>query len=232
MGTIVPEMGNVQRYSRNSIGNALFGGVLRRVIGLLFRDPERPYFANEIARIGATGRGALHRELARLTESGLVTMTQSGRQKYYQANKNSPIFQELRSIVVKTFGLSDVIRAALASLTADVALAFIYGSVAKEMDSAASDIDLMVVADSLSYSTVYEALAVTEAELGRKISVSLYTRADFLKRMAEQNHFLASVMEQPRIDLIGGMDDVSDGSTEKPREDWSDQGRAEQPAGD
>ena len=228
LGTIIPNMGTKLNHS---IGNALFSGVLRRIIGLLFGNPDRQFFVNEIARLALTGRGALQRELTKLTASGLVTMAESGRQKYYQANKNSPIFHELSAIVAKTFGLADVLRDALAGVAPDIRYAFIYGSVAKEGDTAGSDIDLMVISQALTYSSLFEVLAKTEAGLGRKISPTLYTPAEFNKRIAEANHFVTRVLEQPRIDLIGGIDDVVPGSPEEPRENGHAQGGADQPTG-
>lgn len=83
-----------------------------------------------------TGRGALQRELERMSVSGLITLTVIGRQKHYQANRNSPIFQELRGIILKTFGLADVLRLALAEYDNNIRCAFIYGSVAKGTDTA------------------------------------------------------------------------------------------------
>ena len=96
-----------------SLSDVLFSGGQQRVLGLLFGQPDRSFYANEIAKLALTGRGALQRELERMTSSGLITMTPIGRQKHYQANRKSPIFTELRGIVLKTFGLADVLRAAL-----------------------------------------------------------------------------------------------------------------------
>src|SRR5205807_6684818 len=130
---------------------ALFGKTQRQVLGLLFADPERSYFANEIVRLAGSGSGAVHRELAVLEAAGLVSATRVGNQKHYRANRASPIFEELRGIVVKTFGVADVLRGALAPLAAKIRSAFIYGSVAKGNDTATSDIDLMVISDAVTY---------------------------------------------------------------------------------
>ena len=77
---------------------------------MLFRNPDKSFYVNEIVKLCATGRGALYRELGRLTGAGLITEVSIGRQRHYQANKASFIFQELRSIILKTFGLGDVLR--------------------------------------------------------------------------------------------------------------------------
>ncbi len=213
---MVPIMGN-KKFT--SISDVLFSGGQQRVLGLLFGQPDRSFYANEIARLGLTGRGALQRELERMTASGLVTMTLIGRQKHYQANRNSPIFQELRSIVLKTFGLADVVRTALLASPHRLRFAFIYGSVAKGADTAASDIDLMVVGEELSYSHLFELLATAEAQLGRKINPSLYTPDAFAAKLRADNHFISRVLDQPKIMLVGTENDLSPGNAAESGED-------------
>jgi predicted nucleotidyltransferase len=203
-----------------SISDVLFSGVQQRVLGLLFGQPDRSFYANEIARIGMTGRGALQRELERMTSSGLITLTPIGRQKHYQANRNSPIFQEVRGIVLKTFGLADVLRAALTSSSHTVRAAFIYGSVAKGSDSAKSDIDVMVVADGMTYSDLFETFAAAEEMLGRKVNPTLYEPEDFAKRLRDDNHFVTRVIDQPKIMLIGDENDISPGNAAESGEGW------------
>jgi predicted nucleotidyltransferase len=187
----------------------LFSGVQQRVLGLLFGQADRSFYANEIAKLALTGKGALQRELIRMTDSGLVRMTVIGRQKHYQANKECPIFEELRSITLKTFGLADVVRNALLPFGGAIQCAFIFGSVAKQTDSADSDIDLMIIADGLAYSDLYEALATAEQFLGRKLSPTLYSVKDFLQKIADQNHFVTRVLSQASIALIGDKHAVS-----------------------
>lgn len=208
----------------SSISDVLFSGVQQRVLGLLFGQPDRSFYANEIERLGMTGRGALERELKRMTASGLVTMTVIGRQKHYQANRNSPIFQEIRGITLKTFGLSDGLRAALSPYADAIRCAFIYGSVAKGTDTATSDIDVMVVAEGLSYSELFEALTKAEETLGRKLSPTLYTPEDFRRKLAGDNHFVTRVLHQPRIVLLGSEDAIRPGTAAEPAEDRQAQG--------
>jgi len=188
------------------------------VLGHLFGQPDRSFYANQISKLAATGRGALQRELERMTASGLIVMTVIGRQKHYQANKNSHIFQELRSIVLKTFGLSDVLRLALSAYADAIRYAFIYGSVAKGTDTATSDIDVMVIAEGLTYSHLFEVLTKTEETLGRKVSPTLYSPEDFLKKMESDNHFVTRVINQPKIVLLGHEHDIQSGKTSKPAE--------------
>jgi len=221
LGPIIPIMGNEKPAS---ISNVLFSGVQQRVLGILFGQPDRSFYSNEIAKLGKTGRGSLQRELERMTTSGLITMTVIGRQKHYQANNNSPIFQEVRSIVLKTFGLSDVLRLALSVYADAIRYAFIYGSVAKGTDTATSDIDVMVIAEGLSYSHLFEVLTKTEETLGRKVSPTLYAPEEFLRKVQSDNHFVARVLNQPKIVLLGHKNDIQSGKPPEPAENRQAQG--------
>jgi len=190
------------------LGEALFSKTQRQVLGLLFGNPGRSYYANEIVRFAGVGIGSVQRELEKLAGVGLLTVTQIGNQKHYQANRAAPIYEELRGIVLKTFGLADVLREALASLADRIRVAFVYGSVAKATDTASSDIDILIVSASLGYSDVVALLADTEARLGRAVNPTLYKPTDFARKLAEDNAFLSRVLDQPKIFLIGAEDDI------------------------
>src|SRR4051812_11600337 len=185
-----------------SLGEALFGKTQRQVLGLLFADPERSYFANEIVRLAGSGSGAVHRELAVLEAAGLVSATRVGNQKHYRANRASPIFEELRGIVLKTFGVAGVLREGLAAFAPKIKAAFVYGSLAKGTDTAASDIDLMVIGE-VSYSHALEAVARAEHRLGRKVNPTVYSVADLRQRLAAGNSFATRVLAGPKIFVIG-----------------------------
>lgn len=204
MGDNIPHMGHVS----TSLSEALFTGVQQRVLGLLFGQPDRSFYGNELLRLTGTGKGALQRELGKLVSSGLITMTAIGNQNHYQANRQAPIFEELRGIVLKTFGLADVLREALQPLGSRIRVAFAYGSVAKGTDTASSDIDVMVVGEGIAYGELFEQLTAAESRLGRKVNPTLYTVKELKRRIAEDSHFITRVLEQPKIFLIGNMDAI------------------------
>ena len=175
----------------------------QRVLGTLFGNPDRSFFGNELLRATGSGKGALQRELNRLEAAGLVTVRLVGNQKHYQANPASPIFEDLRNIVVKTVGAADVIGRAVEGLRDRIKAAFIYGSVAKNTDTGASDIDVLIVSDELGYQDLYKALQPAERSLGRKVSVTVYRSAELAKKLAARNAFVVRVLEQPKIFLVG-----------------------------
>lgn len=187
--------------ARTGIADALFSATQQRVLALLFGQPERSFFTNELIGLVGAGSGAVQREVRRLVESGLVTVTRLGSQKHYQANPAAPIFEELRGIVTKTLGPAEVLRAALVPLGDTVRLALVYGSVAKGSDTAHSDIDLLVVSDALTLEQVYEVLTPVEQQLGRRVSPTLYSVAEFRRRRAGSNPFLTKVLAGETIRL-------------------------------
>jgi len=186
-----------------SLADALFPKVRQRVLAVLFGNPARSFYANEVIALAQSGTGAVQRELAALTEAGLLIFNKQGNQKHYQANAAAPVFDELRGLVLKTMGMADVLRVALAPLAAQIEGAFIYGSVAKQQDTAQSDIDVMIVSASLAYADVFGALDSATHRLGRKVNPTLYTPADIARRIAGDNAFLTRVMKQPKIWLMG-----------------------------
>jgi len=188
------------------LGEALFSGTRQRVLGLLFGSPGRSYYANELIRLAAGGTGAVQRELERLSQSGLVTVRAIGNQKHYQANPESPVFAELCAVARKTFALRDPLREALAPLVPRIEAAFVYGSVAKGEDTAASDIDLMVITDKLSYGNLLEALEPLVDVIGRQVNPMVLSKREWLRRLGSRSAFATRVMAQPKIWVVGTED--------------------------
>ncbi len=185
------------------VADALFNKVQQRVLAVLFGNPGRTYYANEVIALAGSGTGAVQRELARLEGAGLVTVSRVGNQKHYQANAAAPVFAELRGLVLKTSGLVDVIRVALAPLATQISAAFVYGSVAKGQDTAQSDIDLMVVSKTLTYADLFSALETATNQLGRKVNPTVYSQRELDKRMRADNAFINRVWSQPKLWVIG-----------------------------
>ena len=225
MGSKMPEMGtntlmtaprparrkvsSAREDTPTSLADALFTTTQQRLLALLFGQPARSFFATELIELTGSGSGAVQRELKRLTSSGLVDVTLIGRQKHYQANPESPVFEELRGLVVKTVAVAQPIRQALEPLADRVSLALVYGSVAQGRDTAASDIDLLLVSDRLTLEEVYSVLVPVESQLSRSIHPTLYTSKEYADRRAAGGGFLANVLGGDRLVLIGGTDEPS-----------------------
>lgn len=213
LGMIVPNMGkkniaSAPPLAATSLSDVLFTPVQQRVLGLLFGQPARRFQSGEIIRLAGSGTGAVHRLLTRLAETGLVTAERVGNQKYYQANAASPVFAELAGLIRKSVGLALPLQEALAPLAEQIAAAFVYGSVARGEERAASDIDLMVIAKGLDYPALYEALQAAETQLARTINPVLMTPAEWKKKRAQADSFAARIASLPRLFLIGSEDEL------------------------
>lgn len=188
--------------------DTLFSKTQQRVLALLFGQSQRSFYANEIIAFAAMGSGAVQRELAKLVKSALITVKKVGNQKHYQANHQAPIFDELRSIVMKTFGVADVLRVALQAHWPQIELAFVYGSMAKGSEQAHSDIDLMVIGEQISNAALLDALQPLQQQLGRTVNPTLYTPAEFIQRVRDGKSFIVRVLEQPKIFVKGREDEL------------------------
>ena len=185
-----------------SIADALFTRTRQRLLALLFGQRSRSFFATELIRLTGSGSGAVQRELERLSSSGLVNVSLVGKRKHYQANPESPVFEELRSLVVKTVAVRQPVQEALEPLAARISLALIYGSVADGTDTVSSDIDLLIVADNLMLEDLYSALIPVEEDLGRRIHPTLYTSREFAGRKAADSGFVTRVLGREHLVLI------------------------------
>ena len=191
-----------------NLSGALFSKVQQRVLALIFGQPERSFYLSEIVRNVHSGTGAVERVLSRLQRSGLVSIERIGNQKHYRANRESPIFEELRSLVIKTVAVAEPIRKSLRPYSDKIKTAFVYGSVAKGTDTASSDIDLMVIGDELNYSELYSASQNAENSLRRKVSPMFLSPADWQRKSSEKGSFLGKIRASPKIFVFGSEKDL------------------------
>jgi predicted nucleotidyltransferase len=190
------------------LAGALFSKTQQRVLSVLFGNPDRSFYSAEIIARARGGTGTVLRELARLEASGLITARRVGNQRHYQANPQSPVFEELRSIVAKTVGVADPLRKALARMAPKITAAFVYGSVARQKDTAHSDIDVMIISDRLTYADVYRALESAGKAVGRQVNPTIYTPSEFKKRVKARNAFVTKVLDLPKLWIIGSEHDL------------------------
>ncbi|WP_245356603.1 transcriptional regulator [Stenotrophomonas rhizophila] len=191
------------------MADALFTQTQQRILGLIFGQSNRDFAVSELITATGGGSGAVQRELAKLTVAGLLTVRRSGNQKRYQADPDAPIYHELVSMIRKTVGLAGPLMDALLPIADDILVAFVYGSVAKQSDTARSDIDLMVVSDTVGYADVMQHLETAHQALGRPINPTIYSRHEWNARIHEENSFLMRVLAQPKIWVIGGEHELS-----------------------
>lgn len=203
MGTIVPEMGT---QSSDRVGEVLFGRTRRAVLALLYGHADEEFYLRQIIRAAGVGQGSMQRELEQLVGSGLVLRRTLGRQVFFKANPDSPVYKELRSLLLKTAGVADVLREALASLATRIDVAFVYGSVARGDERRASDVDVMIIGN-VSFAEVSRALRPAQERLGREVNPTVYSPTELREKLAAGHHFVRSIAERDKVFLFGNEHD-------------------------
>ena len=188
------------------LGDALFTETQQKVLGLLYGQPDRSFYTNEILRLTGMGVATIKRELDRMREAGILRMTRIGNQHHYQADQRCPIYGELLGIVKKTFGVTEVIQRALEPLARNIDCAFVFGSVASGKETGTSDIDLLLIGDA-EFAEVVSALYPVQETLGREVNPKLYRKEEWTRMKAAKDAFVTEVMAKPRMDVVGCADE-------------------------
>ena len=188
------------------ISAALFPGTKRKILALFFLNPDQEYYFSEVVRLTGTRQGVIQRELKSLTEAEILLSEKRGRQKFYAVNRKHPIFQDLRNIIFKTYGVVGRIQEALEPLSKQIKVAFVYGSFARGEEVSSSDLDLFVIGNN-GLDDLVSALSSVEQAIGREINPTLFSSTEFKEKWSQKNHFLKSVAKSEKEFVIGSEDE-------------------------
>ena len=191
----------------DKLSNTLFGQTRSAVLAVLYGHVDESFYLRQLVRATGSGKGAVQREVKQLLEAGLVTKNAVGNQTFYQANQKSPVFSEIKSLVTKTVGIRDVLQMALNPLRKNIQTAFVYGSIAKQNETAKSDVDLMVVGDA-DFGQVTSRLSQAQRQLNREINPTLYPAPELRLKIAAGNHFLKNVLDGEKLFIFGDEDEL------------------------
>jgi len=186
----------------NSLSATLFGKTRREVLSLLYGHTDESFYLRQIVRAAGVGLGAVQREVKQLSEAGIIRRTVRGKQVYYQANPESAVFSEIKSLVVKTVGVGDVLRASLSPFADQIKVAFIYGSFARGDERRSSDVDVLIIGD-VTFSEIASAFDRAQNTLGREVIPTVYPPTEFQSKLKENHHFLKTVMREEKVFIIG-----------------------------
>lgn len=192
------------------IASALFTPAQQKLLGLLFARTGEGFHLNEIMRLTGLGSASAQRELKRLHESGLILSERIGNVRQFRPNKNSLVYEELTSIVKKTFGLVSVLNSALAPMRKSLNVAFVYGKTAQEQEASSDAVELLLIGENTTYGELLSRLPVAERILRRKINPNLYSLPDFQRRLREKQGFILDVLDQRKIFVLGDDTDLDD----------------------
>jgi len=190
-----------------NLSSTLFGKARRAVLSLLYGHSNESFYLRQIVRATDVGLGPVQRELKQLTDVGIIRRSVQGRQVYYRANPDSPIFRELKSLIAKTAGIAETLQSALSPLKEHISIAFVYGSVAKGEENHRSDVDLLIVGE-VTFSQVVRVLRSAQETLGREINPTVYPVKEFRSRIAEEHYFIRNVLNGEKIFVIGDEDEL------------------------
>jgi predicted nucleotidyltransferase len=185
------------------LSNLLFGRTRAAVLGLLFTRPDESFHLRELARLSGAALGPVQREVAALAGAGVLVREPRGRQVFYRLDPRCPALEELRALVLKTAGLVDHLRRALAPLAAKLRAAFVFGSFARGEHGRDSDVDLLVVGDA-TFAELAAALRTVQARLGRVLNPTVYSPPEFRRKRAAGQPFLTRVLSGPKLFVVGG----------------------------
>lgn len=191
-----------------TLADVLFGKGRGAILALLFGHPDQSFFYRQITRqLSGVSNGTLQRELNILSGLGLIDRSTVGKQVFYRVNRNHPVYPELRTLVAKTVGAIQVLRSALAPLSKQISVAFIYGSMARQEEKAESDVDVLIVG-KVTLDDVLERLGDVESSFGRAVNPTVYSESEFKAKIERGNHFLDSVLRGEKVFLVGGENEL------------------------
>lgn len=178
------------------------------ILALLLLHPDRQFYQREIAELTRGTLLQVQRALKRIQDAGLVEKSRSGNRAYYIARRDHPAYEDLKRLLIKTVALGDQLRSAFRPLGNQVALCFVYGSVASGAENAASDVDLLVVGQ-LSSRQAATILGSLGRKLGREFNTVIYPEKEFRIKARRGNQFVRQVISGPKVWLIGNDDELT-----------------------
>ena len=182
--------------------DALFPKTRQAILAAALGEPQRWWYMRELARHLRRTPSSLQRELASLVRGGILLQKREGKHVYFQAATESPFFQELQGLILKTVGLADVVRDALKPLADRIEWAFIYGSIARSAEHSASDVDLMIIG-RVGLAEASSPLRKAERRLARCVNATTYTADEFAAKVTSNHHFITTVMRSKKLFILG-----------------------------
>ena len=192
----------------NLLAEILSSRIRSEIFRMLFGVNDEALHMREIERRSGLSIGTIQQEVKKLLRLNLIIKRKDGNRIYYQANKEHPLFAEIRSLVLKTVGLVDFFRKALEA-DPNIKLAFVFGSIARQEEKDKSDVDLMIIGD-IGMRQLTGLLSGVSGQVGREINPHALSIKEFLKRKKAKDHFLIQVLESPKLFIIGNENELAE----------------------
>jgi predicted nucleotidyltransferase len=189
----------------NRLAELLSSRARAEIFRLLFGGTGEELHVREIERRSGLNDSTLRQELRKLVRLDLVHSRKDSNRLYYRAKNENPLYPEIHNLVLKTSGLADVLKHALRDKR--IRVAFVFGSIARGEEKSGSDVDLMVIGQ-LGLRDLSRLLSGIEEKIGREVNPHVSHEDEFRKRIRTKEHFVSSVMESPKIFVIGSQDEL------------------------
>jgi len=179
----------------------LFSKNVGELLKLFYTNPEQQFYIQEIGRILLKKPGVFQRTLNNLEQDGILTSEYAGNVRYFRVNKDYPLYDELKSIIYKTVGITGSIKKIIPKIR-NIEFCFIYGSFAKSQENVLSDIDLFLIGD-VDEDLLVKEIDNLEKSLKRDINYKVFTESELKNEIANDNAFIVSVLEDKKIMIVG-----------------------------
>ena len=195
------------RIMRKLISDALFSKTRQKILASTLLRPDKWWYLSDLAKHLHLTPSTLQNELRSLTSAEILESKKEGNRVYYKANLLCPVFLELQAILVKTSGITDVLKKIIIKFDKQIQLAFIYGSMARSEAVSSSDVDLMIIGE-IKLSELTDGLNRIEMQLAREVNVSIFSEKEFIREYKKNNSFIKTVMKNEKIFLKGENDEL------------------------
>jgi predicted nucleotidyltransferase len=189
--------------------DALLPAIRQGILAAMLLEPEREWYLSDLAAHLGRTPSSLQRDLARLAGAGILRRRRDGNRVYFQADSDCPIFSELRQILIKTAGLADVLRDALAPFRGRISVAFVHGSIARGDEASGSDVDLMVIG-GVGLASLARPLREATRHLRRDVHPTVYSPEEFAEKARGGHHFVGKVLARQKLFVMGDENDLEE----------------------
>jgi predicted nucleotidyltransferase len=182
--------------------DSLISPVKQSILAATYGQPDRWWYAAELAAFAERTPSSLQRDLTALAQKGLLRKRREGSRVYYKAETDSPLYEPLRLLIERSYGVVEALRAALEAMHDRIEVSFIYGSVARGDQNSQSDVDLLTIG-GIGLSDIAPPMRRLEAKFRREFNVKCYSEVEFRKKLSERNHYVSSLLEGAKVFVIG-----------------------------
>ncbi|TSC94774.1 MAG: nucleotidyltransferase [Parcubacteria group bacterium Licking1014_1] len=176
------------------------------ILELFFRDPEKSYYFRQIGTLLNKEPGVFQKDIETLVKNHVLKSEYRANSRFFELNKDHPLFEEFKSIFFKTLGAEGKLKEIFKDIK-NVKITFIFGSYARKEENSLSDIDLMIIGNP-NEDDFFGKISDLESKLSREINYRIFSEYNWQKRIREKESFILSILKNPKIFIIGNENEL------------------------